>query len=149
MRPLQDIELVTLPEPSSSLSQSPMSLLSDVMPVSNLDTASDSGSVNLSSSSSLVSLPSSSARRVGCYDFIPGSEKLLSNPAASKESHWSFFGFEPGPDGQPVDTSSAVCKLCLHHVACKGTDLQNHLHNKHHIKLRDCNYDLMPATTGK
>lgn len=152
LRLLQDIQLVTLPEPSSSSlwsdhsqSQSPMPVISDVTTMSNLDTASDSGMIPGSAfpSSSLISFPSPSSFPCEKYDFMPGTEKLLSNPNAPSHSPWYFFGFEPDPTGRPLDRSTAVCKLCGEHVGCGGgtTDLQNHLTNKHHIRPRDSNRD--------
>ncbi|XP_023150324.2 uncharacterized protein LOC111585152 isoform X1 [Amphiprion ocellaris] len=147
LRLLQDIQLVTLPEPSStslwsdhSQSQSPMPVISDVMTVSNPDAASDPGIISGSifPSTSLISFPSPSAHLIEKYDFLPGTEKLLSNPNATQNSPWYFFGFEPDPTGQPLDRSTAVCKLCVDQVGCAGgvTDLQNHLLNKHHIRPR-------------
>ncbi|XP_076583454.1 uncharacterized protein LOC143318850 isoform X1 [Chaetodon auriga] len=160
LRLLQDIQLVTLPEPSNSSlwsdhsqSQSPMPVISDVMTVSNLDATSDSGMISGSAapSSSLISFPSPSSQSFEKYDFIPGTEKLLSNPNATQSSPWYFFGFEPDPTGRPLDRSSAVCKLCGEHVGCGGgaADLQNHLTNKHHIRPRDINKDRCLLTMGQ
>ncbi|XP_059199467.1 uncharacterized protein LOC131979472 isoform X2 [Centropristis striata] len=151
LRLLQDIQLVTLPEPSSSSSlwsdhsqsQSPMPVISDVTTMSNPDAAGDPGLIPGSAlpSSSLISFPSPSSHPYEKYDFIPGSEKLLGNPNATQNSPWYFFGFEPDPIGRPLDRSSAVCKLCGEHVGCGGgaADIQNHLTNKHHIRPRDSN----------
>ncbi|XP_044047160.1 uncharacterized protein LOC122873905 isoform X1 [Siniperca chuatsi] len=160
MRLLQDIQLVTLPEPSSSSlwsdhsqSQSPMLVISDVTTMSNLDAASDSGMISGSAfpSSSLISFPSPSSHPLEKYDFMPGTEKLLSNPNATQNSPWYFFGFEPDPTGRPLDRSTVVCKLCGEHVACGGgaVDLQNHLTNKHHIRPRDSNKDRSLLTIGQ
>ncbi|XP_041790448.1 uncharacterized protein LOC121604870 isoform X2 [Chelmon rostratus] len=160
LRLLQDVQLVTLPEPSSSSlwsdhsqSQSPMPVISDVMTVSNPDAAIDSGMTSASAvpSSSLISFPSPSSQAFEKYDFIPGTEKLLSNPNATQSSPWYFFGFEPDPTGRPLDRSSVVCKLCGEHVACGGgaADLQNHLTNKHHIRPRDINKDRCLLTMGQ
>lgn len=144
LRPLQDIQLVTLPEPSSSSlwsdqsqSQSPLPVINDVMTLSNLDTVNDSGVILGSALPS--SSPSQSSYLCEKYDFMPGTEKMLKNPNTSPQSLWYFFGFEPDPAGQPVDRSTVVCKLCGEHVGCgEGTaDLQNHLTNKHHIRPRD------------
>lgn len=151
LRLLQDIQLVTLPEPSSSSlwsdhsqSQSPMPMISDVTTMSNPDTASDSGMI-----SSLISFPSPISQ---AYDFMPGTEKLLSNPTAPQNSPWYFFGFEPDPTGRPLDRSTVVCKVCLEHVSCGGgaTDLQNHLSNKHHIRPHQSSYKdrSLPLTMG-
>lgn len=144
LRPLQDIQLVTLPEPSSSSlwsdhsqSQSPMPFISDVMTMSIPDAASDSGSAV--PSSALVSSPSPSSHQFDKYDFLPGTEKLLSNPNATENSPWYFFGFEPDPSGRLLDRSTVVCKLCGERVGCGGgtADLQNHLTTKHHIRPRE------------
>ncbi|XP_040001788.1 uncharacterized protein LOC120800064 isoform X4 [Xiphias gladius] len=152
LRLLQDIQLVTLPEPSStslwsdhSQSQSPMPVISDVTTMSNPDTANDPGGISGSAftSTSVISFPSPSSHPMEKYDFIPGTEKLLSNPNATQNSPWYFFGFEPDPTGRPLDRSTVVCKLCGEHVGCAGgaADLQNHLTNKHHIRPRDSNKD--------
>lgn len=160
LRLLQDIQLVTLPEPSSSShwsdhsqSQSPMPVISDVTTMSNLDAACDPGMVpgsalSSSSYSSLASFPSPGSYPCEKYDFMPGTEKLLSNPNAPPHSPWYFFGFEPDPTGRPLDRNNAVCKVCGEHVGCGGgtADLQNHLTNKHHIKPREGNKD---RTVGK
>lgn len=149
LRLLQDIQLVTLPEPSSSSfwsdhsqSQSPMPVISEVTSVSNQDAVCDSGLIPgcaFPSSSSLVCFPSPVPYSCEKYDFIAGTEKLLSNPSAPPHSPWYFFGFEPDVSGRPLDRSSAVCKLCGEHVGCAGgtADLHNHLTNKHHIKPRE------------
>lgn len=153
LRPLQDIQLVTLPEPSSSSlwsdhsqSQSPKLVISDVTTMSNPDVVSDSGMIPGSAfpSSSLIAFPSPSSNSLSQYDFMPGTEKLLINPNATKHSPWYFFGFEPDPTGRPLDKSTAVCKLCVEHVGCGGgaLDLKNHLINKHHFRPRDCNMDM-------
>ncbi|XP_018556549.1 uncharacterized protein LOC108900151 isoform X2 [Lates calcarifer] len=154
LRLLQDIQLVTLPEPSStslwsdhSQSQSPMPVISDVTTMSNPDTANDPGGISGSSftSTSAVSFPSPS------YDFMPGTERLLSNPNATPNSPWYFFGFEPDPTGRPLDRNTVVCKLCGDLVGCPGgaADLQNHLTNKHHIRSRDGNKDRSLLTIGQ
>lgn len=159
MRLLQDIQLITLPEPSSSSlwsdhsqSQSPMLVISDVTTMSNADAASDSGGISASAfpSSSLTSFPSPSSQSLEKYDFLPGTEKLLSNPSTTQSSPWYFFGFEPDPTGRPLDRSTGVCKLCGEHVGCGGgaSDLQNHLTNKHHIRPRDYNKDRSVLTIG-
>ncbi|XP_078122363.1 uncharacterized protein LOC144527898 isoform X2 [Sander vitreus] len=161
LRLLQDIQLVTLPEPSSSSlwsdnsqSQSPMLVISDVTTVSNPDAASDSGMMSVSvfpSSSSLISLPSPGSHSLEKYDFMPGTEKLLSNPNVTENSPWYFFGFEPDPTGRPLDRSAVVCKLCGEHIGCGGgaADLQIHLTNKHHIRTRDGNKDRSLLTIGQ
>ncbi|XP_068445324.1 uncharacterized protein [Clinocottus analis] len=141
LRLLQDIQLVTLPEPSSSSlwsdhsqSQSPMFVISDVTTMSNPDAASDSGMVSGSAFPSALTSPSSQSLEK--YDFMPGTERLLSNPNATHNSPWYFFGLEPDPTGRPLDRCTAVCKLCGEHVGCGGgtADLQNHLTSKHHIR---------------
>ncbi|KAK1886102.1 Histone-lysine N-methyltransferase PRDM9 [Dissostichus eleginoides] len=151
LRLLQDIQLVTLPEPSSSSlwsdnsqSQSPMLLISDVTTMSNPDAASDS-----TCGPSLISLPSPCLDKL--YDFLPGTEKLLSNSNTLPNSPWFFFGFEPDPTGRPLDRSTGVCKLCREHVGCGGgpADLQIHLTNKHHIKTRDASKDRSHPCTGQ
>ncbi|RVE76347.1 hypothetical protein OJAV_G00009360 [Oryzias javanicus] len=146
LRLLQDIQLVTLPElnstnlwSDSSQSQSPMPIISDVTTVSNPELVGDpammsTSSFSLTSQNSLITCTFPSEK----YDFLPGTEKLLSNPNASLNSPWYFFGLEPDPTGRPLDRSTAVCKLCMEHVSCGGSlDLQNHLTGKHHIKVRD------------
>lgn len=147
LRLLQDIQLVTLPEPSStsfwsdhSQSQSPMPVISDVTTMSSSDAVSDPGSMITGSSfvsTSVISFPS--PHTIEKYDFLPGTEKLLSNPNTIQNSPWYFFGLEPDPTGRPLDRNTAVCKLCMEHVSCAGgvPDLQNHLTNKHHFKLKD------------
>ncbi|KAM7418528.1 hypothetical protein PAMA_015913 [Pampus argenteus] len=149
LRLLQDIQLITLPEPSSSSlwsdhsqSQSPMPVISDVTTMmSNPDTVSDSVVISGSAltSSSLISFPSPGSHQLEKYDFMSGTEKLLSNPNATQNSPWYFFGFEPDPTGRPLDRNTAVCKLCGEHVGCGGgaADIQNHLTSKHHIRSRD------------
>ncbi|KAI3352257.1 hypothetical protein L3Q82_005236 [Scortum barcoo] len=115
------------------------------------DAASDSGLVPGSVfPSSLISFPSPGSHLLEKYDFMPGTEKLLSNPNATQNSPWYFFGFEPDPTGRPLDRNTAVCKLCVEHVGCGGgaADLQNHLTNKHHIRPRDVNKD-RSLTTGQ
>ncbi|XP_074542095.1 uncharacterized protein LOC141802402 isoform X4 [Halichoeres trimaculatus] len=152
LRLLQDIQLVTLPEPSSSSlwsdhsqSQSPMPVISDVTSVTNTDPACDS---DMASGSALPSF-SPSFQSGEKYEFLPGTEKLLSNSNVSHHSPWYFFGFEPDPAGRPLDRTTAVCKLCGDHVTCGGgvQDLQNHLLTKHHIKSRDVTKDRSLQTT--
>ncbi|XP_072240295.1 E3 SUMO-protein ligase ZBED1-like isoform X2 [Leuresthes tenuis] len=146
LRLLQDIQLVTLPEMSTSFwsdhsqSQSPMPVITDVTTVSNPEAAPDPG---LMSASGLSSLQSASSHAMEKYDFLPGAEKLLSHPVTPQNSPWYFFGLEPDPTGRPLDRSTAVCKLCMEHVSCGGgaADLQSHLTSKHHIKPRDINKD--------
>lgn len=156
LRVLRDIQLVTLPEPSSSSlwsdnsqSQSPMPVISDVMTMTNPDAASDSGVISgpASASSSLVSIPSPACHHMDKYDFMPGTEKLLTYQYISEHNPWYFFGFEPNPAGRPVDRSTVVCKLCGERVGCGGgvADIQNHLTSKHRIRSRDSNKD---RTTG-
>uniref|UniRef100_A0A096LTV9 BED-type domain-containing protein n=1 Tax=Poecilia formosa TaxID=48698 RepID=A0A096LTV9_POEFO len=125
LRLLQDVQLVTLPEPSSTSLWSDSSQSQSPMPV-------------ISESSSSVT---------DKYDFLPGSEKLLSHPNAHQHSAWQFFGLEPDPTGRPLDRSMAVCKLCMERVCCGGgaADLQNHLTIKHHLKPRDITKDRVLA----
>lgn len=145
LRLLQDIKLVELPEDNSSSlwadpgqSQSPtMPVISDVTSVSSRDAASDTSIITGDAlPSSFSSVNSGLSEK---YDFMPGSEKLLSCPIAHQNSAWNFFGFEPDPSGQPLDQSSAVCKMCGEHVSCGGgtANLQNHLISKHHFRPRD------------
>lgn len=142
--------MVELPEGSSSSfwadpgqSQSPMPMIDDVASVSSRDTASDTsiipGDALPSSSSSSFSFSSPNSGLSEKYDFMPGTEKLLSGPSSHQNSPWSFFGFEPDPGGQPLDHCSAVCKMCGEHVSCGGgtAHLQNHLISKHHFRPRD------------
>lgn len=147
LRLLQDIKLVELPEDSSSSlwadpgqSQSPRPVISDVTSVSSRDAASDTGIIPgdaVPSSSFSFSSPNSGLSEK--YDFIPGTERLLSCPITHQNSPWNFFGFEPDSSGQPLDQSSAVCKMCGEHVSCCGGTavLQNHLISKHHFRPRD------------
>ncbi|KAM9313651.1 E3 SUMO-protein ligase ZBED1-like [Pholidichthys leucotaenia] len=148
LRLLQDIQLVTLPEPSStsfwsdhSQSQSPMPIISDVTTMLHPDAASDPALISGSAfvSTSISSLPS--PHQMEKYDFMPGTEKLLSSTSATHNSPWYFFGLEPDPSGRPLDRSTAVCKLCMEHVSCAVgvADLQIHLTTKHHIRLREGN----------
>lgn len=159
LRLLQDIQLVTLPEPSSSSlwsdhsqSQSPMPIINDMTTMSNPDAVGDLSAISASAftSSSLISFPSPSLHQLEKYDFMPGTEKLLSYPNATHNSPWYFFGFEPDPTGRPLDRSVAVCKLCTDRVGCAGgaVDVQNHLTSKHHIKPRDINKDRNLLTIG-
>ncbi|KAF0037926.1 hypothetical protein F2P81_010800 [Scophthalmus maximus] len=120
LRLLQDIQLVTLPEPSGtclwsdhSQSQSPMPVISDVTTMSNPETANDPSGVSGSAfaSTSIMSFPSPGTHLMEKYDFMPGTERLLSNPNATQHSPWYFFGFEPDPTGRPLDRSTVVCKL--------------------------------------
>ncbi|XP_041839216.1 uncharacterized protein LOC121638472 isoform X2 [Melanotaenia boesemani] len=143
LRLLQDIQVVTLPEQSAtslwsdqSQSQSPMPVISDVTTVPSTEAAIDPG---LLSGIPFTSLQSPSSHVMDKYDFLPGTEKLLSNLGSHQNSPWYFFGLEPDPTGRPLDRSTAVCKLCLEHVNCIGgaADLQNHLTSRHHIKLRE------------
>ncbi|XP_015243699.1 PREDICTED: uncharacterized protein LOC107093257 isoform X1 [Cyprinodon variegatus] len=157
LRLLQDIQLVTLPEPSStslwsdsSQSQSPMPVISEVTTVSNPEAANEAGSVPGSAFPPVVQSPFmyTSSTVTEKYDFLPGSEKLLSNPNAHQHSAWLFFGLEPDPTGRPLDRNMAVCKLCMERVSCGGgaADLQNHLTLKHHLKPRDITKDRVLAT---
>ncbi|KAM4594197.1 E3 SUMO-protein ligase ZBED1-like isoform 1-T1 [Fundulus diaphanus] len=156
LRLLQDIQLVTLPEPSStalwsdsSQSQSPMPVISEVTTVSNPEATSDTGSAPSSAFPPAIQSPFlyTSSSVIDKYDFLPGSEKLLSNPNAHQHSAWQFFGLEPDPTGRPLDRNTAVCKLCMERVNCGGgaTDLQSHLTAKHHLKPRDITKDRILA----
>ncbi|KAM4749871.1 E3 SUMO-protein ligase ZBED1-like isoform 1-T1 [Anableps anableps] len=156
LRLLQDVQLVTLPEPSSttlwsdsSQSQSPMPVISEVTTVSNPEATSDPGSAPSSAFPPVIQsqFVYSSSSVTDKYDFLPGSEKLLSNPNAHQHSAWQFFGLEPDPTGRPLDRSMAVCKLCMERVSCGGgaADLQNHLTIKHHLKPRDITKDRVLA----
>lgn len=158
---LQDIQLVTLPEPNSSVwadlsqSQSPMTLISDMSTMPNLDSLTDTDTLGLSpplwiqsfpsssSSSSLLSCPQSGYNPTDSYDFMPGSENLLCAPNTPTHSPWFFVGFESDACGLPVDPSAVVCKLCGDVVGCGGgpADVQNHLLKKHHIKSCDLSSD--------
>lgn len=149
LRPLQDIQLVTLPEPTSSAlwsdhsqSQSPMPIISEV---TSMNTSGGSGH-------SSPAVPSSS---MGClpgphpfenkYHFLPGTEKLVGNPdfplapSFGENSLWYFFGFEPDHNGRPLDKTTTICKLCGDHVSCGGGmyEIKSHLKNKHQIKQRE------------
>lgn len=146
LRPLQDIQLVTLPEPSSSSlwsdqsqSQSPMPIISEVTSI-NPDVTSDTGSALPSSSQG--SFPSPYGHPYEKYDFLPGTERLLNNPNVlntSDNSVWYFFGFEPDHTGRPLDRNTVVCKLCGDRLSCAGSiaELQSHLMTKHHIRPRE------------
>lgn len=156
LRLLQDIQLVTLPEPSSSSlwsdhsqSQSPMPVISDVTTMTNTDPACDS---DMASGSALPSpSPSPSFQHGEKYEFLPGTEKLLSNPNISQQNPWYFFGFEKDPAGRPLDRSTAVCKLCGERVTCGGgvQDIQNHLTSKHHIKSRETKERSLQTTVSQ
>ncbi|KAM9857662.1 uncharacterized protein ACBR49_001273 [Aulostomus maculatus] len=143
LRLLQDIQLVTLPEPSSSSlwsdhsqSQSPMPVISDVTTMSTPDPVAEFAVMSGSAFTSPISFPSPSSYSLEKYDFLPGSEKLLSNPNTTQNSPWYFFGFEPDPTGRPLDRTTVVCKLCGERVSCGGgaAEIQNHLASKHHIR---------------
>lgn len=152
---LQDIRLVTLPEPNSSVwsdisqFQSPMNLISDMTTMSNMDTLTDTGTLGPAqpSPSSLFSCPSPGYNTTDKYDFIPGSENLLCAPNMATHSPWFFVGYKSDASGLPLDLSTVVCKLCGDVVHCGGgpADVQNHLLNKHHIKTCDPSMD---QTTG-
>ncbi|XP_053711457.1 uncharacterized protein LOC128753631 isoform X1 [Synchiropus splendidus] len=143
LRLLQDIQLITLPEPSSSSlwsdcsqSQSPMPVISEVSTMSNSETIIDS--TNISALVSSSHLPSLTSHPSDKYDFMPGTEKLVSTNARAN-SCWYFVGFEPDPAGRPLDHSLVVCKLCGDHLSCtKGADdIQNHLIAKHQIRTQN------------
>lgn len=154
---LQDIQLVTLPEPNSSVwsdlseSQSSMTLMSETSTMSNLESLTDTGTLALSPplwvqsspSSSLISCPPSGYNTTDSYDFMPGSENLLCAPNTPTQSPWFFVGFEPDASGLPVDPSAVVCKLCGDVVSCEGghADVQNHLLQKHNIRTCDPSSD--------
>lgn len=148
---LQDIQLVTLPEPNSSVwsdlsqSQGHMTLISDTSTVSNLDPLTDTSTMGLSpplwvqsspSTSSLLSCPLSGSNTTDRYDFMPGSENLLCTPNTPTHSPWFYVGFEPDASGLPADSSAVVCKLCGDVMSCEGglAEVQNHLLKRHHIK---------------
>lgn len=154
---LEDVQLVTLPEPNSSVwsdlseSQSPMTLISDTSTMSNLDLFTDTGTLGLPPplwvqsppSSSLLFCPPSGYNTTDSSDFMPGSENLLCTPNTPTHSPWFYVGFEPDASGLPVDSSVVVCKLCADVVGCGGgpADVQDHLLKKHHIKTRDPSSD--------
>ncbi|CAN9510810.1 unnamed protein product [Ophioblennius macclurei] len=111
LRPLQDIQLVTLPDSGGA------PLWSDRSQSQSPETAADPDPAS-SSPSSLLSIPTEK------HDF------LVTNSAAATVSPWYFFGLEP---------EAAVCKLCLERVGCGGgaADLQNHLTAKHRLPPPD------------
>lgn len=157
LRLLQDIQLVTLPESSSgplwsdhSQSQSPMPVISDVTTMPTSDSANESGSSSLSGFASPVSFSCPNSYSYEKYDFLPGTEKLLSNPSTTRHSPWYFFGFETDPTGQPLDRSTVVCKLCWQHVGCGGgpAEIQNHLTSKHHLRPHSSSKERSAQTTG-
>uniref|UniRef100_A0A8C6T0A1 BED-type domain-containing protein n=1 Tax=Neogobius melanostomus TaxID=47308 RepID=A0A8C6T0A1_9GOBI len=148
LRPLQDIQLVTLPEPSSSAlwsdhsqSQSPMPIISEV---TSMNTGGASGHSSPAVPSSLGYLPGPHPFE-NKYHFLPGTERLVGNPDVShapiygEQSLWYFFGFEPDHTGRPLDKTTAICKLCGDHVSCGGGvyEIKSHLNSKHQIKQRE------------
>ena len=53
---------------------------------------------------------------------------------------WKHFGLKAGPDGKPLDTSTAYCTLCQHPVSAKGGNTSNlfsHLKFKHPKEFSD------------
>lgn len=61
------------------------------------------------------------------------ASKLLPK-ANAKSAVWNYFGFKPGPDGKPLDESSATCRICSRSYSAKGGNTSNlfsHLELKH------------------
>ena len=55
-------------------------------------------------------------------------------PKNTTSEAWNHFGLKAGPDGKPLDTSTAYCILCQHPVSAKGDNTSNvfsHLKFKH------------------
>ncbi|XP_033827623.1 uncharacterized protein LOC117375436 [Periophthalmus magnuspinnatus] len=162
LRPLQDIQFSALPEPSSSSlwsdhsqSQSPMPIISEVTSINT------GGSIEHSSpaapSSSLGYFPHPYENK---YHFLPGTERLVSNPdhphppTSGDGSLWYFFGFEPDHTGRPLDRSTAICKLCGDLVGCGNGgvyEIKSHMMVKHHIKPRESTStsSLRPSTVQR
>lgn len=149
LRPLQDIQLITLPEPSSSAlwsdhsqSQSPMPVISEVTSMNTSGGNGHSSPAVFQSSLGFLPGPHPFDNK---YHFLPGTERLVGNPdfpcapSYGENSLWYFFGFEPDHNGRPLDKTMAICKLCGDRVSCNGgvNDIKSHLKNKHHIKQRE------------
>ncbi|KAK7929699.1 hypothetical protein WMY93_006094 [Mugilogobius chulae] len=148
LRPLQDIQFASLPEPSSSShwsdhsqSQSPMPIISEVTSINT------SGSIEHSShASSSLGYGHVPHPYENKYHFLPGTERLVANPdhphtpASGDGSLWYFFGFEPDHTGRPLDRTTAICKLCGDLVICGSGgvhEIKSHMLVKHHIKPRE------------
>ncbi|XP_035288184.1 zinc finger BED domain-containing protein 1-like [Anguilla anguilla] len=61
------------------------------------------------------------------------SESLVSKKGANS-SIWQCFGFVGDENGDPLDTDTPICKLCMKSVAAKGgntSNLRTHLKNNH------------------
>ena len=52
-------------------------------------------------------------------------EPALVNKPKTKSPVWAYFGFKPGPDGKPADSSSAICRLYKFPAAAKGSNTSN------------------------
>uniref|UniRef100_A0A8C5HEJ0 Uncharacterized LOC114468642 n=2 Tax=Gouania willdenowi TaxID=441366 RepID=A0A8C5HEJ0_GOUWI len=125
---LQDIQVVTLPKPSStsswpdnSQSQSPVPVFCEATAVSNSSEAGTAFQISVRGS-----------HPIERYDCLPGTEKLLGSVSP-------FFGLEPDSSGKPADPNTAVCKLCMERVACG--DIQSHLMHRHDIRPPDSSKD--------
>ena len=61
-------------------------------------------------------------------------------PKNTTSEAWKHFGLKAGPDGKPLDTSTAYCTLCQHPVSAKGGNTSNlfsHLKFKHPKEFSD------------
>ncbi|CAB1326955.1 unnamed protein product [Coregonus sp. 'balchen'] len=117
----------------NSQSGSPLPVISDVSSGLQTDTTDPTPVLNPPQNTNQTSL--SIAMK---YDFVKGAEKLLC-PSQPNSPVWEFFGFEPDPNGQPLDKDKVMCKLCGQHVdySATVTHLENHLVQMHHMKRRD------------
>jgi hypothetical protein len=114
---------VTLEEPSSSLCFT-HGQVQDAMPIIHKVTST-------STPDSALGVPYGPAYLHEEYNFFPGTENLMNHPTQGHSRLWYFYGFRPDPSGQPLDWSTAVCKLCGHQVALGDT--VSHLRDKHQI----------------
>ncbi|XP_030207753.1 uncharacterized protein LOC115540514 [Gadus morhua] len=118
-----DVQLVTLEEPSSSLCFT-HGQVQDAMPIIHKVTST-------STPDSALGVAYGPAYLHEEYNFFPGTENLMNHPTQGHSRLWYFYGFRPDPSGQPLDWSTAVCKLCGHQVALGDT--VSHLRDKHQI----------------
>ncbi|XP_064819990.1 uncharacterized protein LOC135537908 isoform X3 [Oncorhynchus masou masou] len=117
----------------NSQSGSPLPVISDVSSGLQTDTTDPTPVLNPPQNTNQTGLATTVK-----YDFVKGAEILLS-PSQPNSPVWEFFGFEPDPNGQPLDKDKVMCKLCGQQVdySATVTHLENHLVQMHHMKRRD------------
>ncbi|XP_031677084.1 uncharacterized protein LOC116372120 isoform X3 [Oncorhynchus kisutch] len=117
----------------NSQSGSPLPVISDVSSGLQTDTTDPTPVLNPPQNTNQTGLATTVK-----YDFVKGAEILLS-PSQPNSPVWEFFGFEPDPNGQPLDKDKVMCKLCGQQVdySATVTQLENHLVQMHHMKRRD------------